>query len=99
MRIEKLAEMAVAEAQKYGASYVEFRFVETRSENVEVTDGKPGLLDRNLSAGFGVRVLADFAWGFAASYDLNEDSVRKMARQIKVPVLPCGHLSLRMSSR
>jgi TldD protein len=81
MQIEKLAEMAVAEARKHGASYAEFRFVETRSENVEVSDGKPGLLDRNLSAGFGVRVLADFAWGFAASYNLNEDSVRKMAQQ------------------
>jgi TldD protein len=81
MQIERLAQIAVAEAEKQGASYADFRFEEIRTENVELSDGKPGLLDRNLSAGFGVRVLADFAWGFAASYELSEESVRRIARQ------------------
>ena len=80
MQIEKLAQIAVDEAKKAGATYASFRFEEIRTENVEVSDGRPGLLDRNLSAGFGIRVIADSAWGFAASYELNENSIRRMAR-------------------
>jgi len=81
MQIDKLAQLAVAEATRLGASYADFRFEEIQNENVEVSDGRPGLLDRNKSAGFAIRVLANFAWGFSASFDLTEDSVRRMAKQ------------------
>jgi TldD protein len=81
MQFEKLAHLAIDIATKQGASYADFRFVETRTESVDVSDSKPGLLDRNLSAGFGVRVIADGAWGFAASNELTEKSVRNAAVQ------------------
>jgi len=81
MPVENLASIAVEEAVKLGSSYAEFRFEEIRTENLEVSDGKPGLLSSNLSAGFGVRVLADYAWGFAASNTVSEESVVRAARQ------------------
>jgi TldD protein len=81
MNLDKLADIAVTEAKRLGASYADFRFEEIRSENVEVSDGQPGLIDRNLSAGLAVRVLADGAWGFAATNDLSEESSRKVATE------------------
>jgi TldD protein len=80
MDLDKLADLAVGEAQGQGASYVDFRFEEIRTEHVEVSDGKPGLIDRNLSAGFGIRVLANGSWGFAAGNEPSEENVRLLAR-------------------
>jgi len=80
MNLSKLGQLAVDVARKQGASYADFRFEEIRNENIEVSDGKPGQIDRNSSAGFCVRVLADGAWGFAANAVIGESEVRQAAQ-------------------
>ncbi len=49
-----------------GVEYAELRFVDEASENLRVRDGFVEAVQQNDSMGFGVRVIADGAWGFAA---------------------------------
>jgi len=81
MNFQNLGHRAVDLAKSLGASYAEFRFEEITNENVELADGKPGQIDRNVTAGFNVRVLVDGAWGFSADFVTNEAGVEAAARQ------------------
>lgn len=61
---------AVARALKLGATYAEVR-VETVEENrISIQDGDLRGVVSGIETGFGVRVLAAGAWGFASSNDL-----------------------------
>jgi TldD protein len=74
--LEKLADVALREAKKSKATYCDIRITRYRYQGVsarlspERGTGKtlevPGVTD-SASFGFGVRVIADGAWGFAAS--------------------------------
>jgi TldD protein len=58
---------AVEWAAAHGASYADARYVERESETVAVKDGQIEGVDRDADRGVGVRVIANGAWGFAAS--------------------------------
>ena len=74
--LEKLADVALREAKKLKASYCDIRINRYRDQSVLVRltpergTGKtlevPGISDTD-SFGFGVRVIANGAWGFASS--------------------------------
>ncbi len=59
-----------------GAEYGDVRHVETRTENLLVRDGILETALRGSDRGFGVRVLLEGAWGFAASATETEDAMR-----------------------
>ncbi|MDQ3981229.1 MAG: TldD/PmbA family protein, partial [Actinomycetota bacterium] len=67
--MEELLEAALDAAVAAGASYADARSVETMSEALSVRGDVVEALERSDSIGFGVRVLVDGAWGFAASYE------------------------------
>ncbi|MDQ3957647.1 MAG: TldD/PmbA family protein [Actinomycetota bacterium] len=77
--MEDLLEPALDAAVSAGASYADVRGVETASESLSVRGKTVEALDRSDSAGFGVRVLANGAWGFAASYDLDAATIVETA--------------------
>ncbi|MHB9058901.1 MAG: TldD/PmbA family protein [Bacillota bacterium] len=54
-------------ARAAGASYADVRMISSRQETVAVKNGKVDSVSTGRDRGFGVRVLADGAWGFAAS--------------------------------
>ncbi|MGE5140127.1 MAG: TldD/PmbA family protein [Rudaea sp.] len=54
-------------AQTRGATYADVRMVNRTHQNVIVKNGRVETLEQNESQGFGVRVIVDGAWGFAAS--------------------------------
>jgi TldD protein len=56
-----------ASSPAHGASYADAREVERESETVTVKDGQIEGVDRSGDRGVGVRVIANGAWGFAAS--------------------------------
>ncbi|MDP9319667.1 MAG: TldD/PmbA family protein [Chloroflexota bacterium] len=58
---------AVEWAAAHGAAYADARAVERESETVAVKDGQIEGIDRDADRGVGVRVIANGAWGFAAS--------------------------------
>jgi TldD protein len=62
-----------------GASYASARIADDRSRALSTKNGKLGSASDSESFGIGVRVLADDAWGFAASDDLCRASVEATA--------------------
>jgi TldD protein len=60
-------------------SYADLRFVQTEEENIEVENGILSSYNVSTNRGVGIRVLADGAWGFAASNHLDKISLQKTA--------------------
>jgi TldD protein len=78
---KRLADVALNAATKAGASYCDVRvgrylrqFIITRETHVENVVNTE-------SIGAGVRVIADGAWGFAATNDLSEENIARVAQQ------------------
>src|SRR5262247_2555275 len=73
-----LADMALDLASRAGAGYADVRIGRSQVEFIRARDRR---LDENrlaLLVGFGVRVLVDGSWGFAASELVSEDEVRRV---------------------
>ncbi|MBI4507340.1 MAG: TldD/PmbA family protein [Chloroflexi bacterium] len=77
--MKDLAERALNVAALRGAGYADVRVVERRQEQLQVRNGRLEALAQREDAGFGVRVLADGAWGFAASARLTAADVERVA--------------------
>ena len=87
--LEKLADVALREAKKLGATYCDIRINRYRDQNLSIRlnpergTGKtleaPTISDDG-SFGFGVRVIADGAWGFAASPDVTPEEIARATR-------------------
>ena len=76
-----LIERAIDAAIGSGAAYADVRIVEHQAEALTVKNGSLAAANSERSAGFGVRVLVDGAWGFASSQDLDLDEASRVARQ------------------
>jgi TldD protein len=71
---------ALNAAKTAGASYADVRVARNRSQNVGTREQQiTGLQDAE-TFGFGVRVIADGAWGFAASRELTNAEAERVAR-------------------
>ena len=88
--LEKLAQVALDEAKKNGASYCDIRINRYRDQfsgwrmspqrGSQTTDEVP-FLDDSQSFGFGVRVIAKGQWGFAASPEVNAEEIARITRE------------------
>jgi TldD protein len=76
----ELAQRAVDAARAAGASYADCRVSRNRTQNVFTREQRVQNLVDNETSGFGVRVLVDGAWGFAASRDVTPEEVVRVAR-------------------
>jgi TldD protein len=74
-----IASWALNTAALRGASQMAVRVADDRSRALATKNGKLGSASDSESFGIGVRVLADGAWGFAASDDLSRASVEATA--------------------
>ncbi len=74
-------EAALDAARIAGASYADARVVDSSHEEVQIATGRVEAVERSDSFGIGVRVLADGAWGFAASQTVTTDEAARVARQ------------------
>lgn len=63
------------------AGYGDIRVIEARREELTVRDGQVDGLAQHSSQGFGVRVLVDGRWGFAASRNLSAAEVAMITDQ------------------
>jgi TldD protein len=77
--MDELLDAALDAATSAGASYADARVVEVTSEALTVRGESVEAFDRSESVGYGVRVLADGAWGFAAAARLDGDAVAEAA--------------------
>ncbi|MGB8658116.1 MAG: TldD/PmbA family protein [Candidatus Zixiibacteriota bacterium] len=76
----KLAETALQKAKDRGATYADMRIEEIEEENLSVKSGAVELIEKSTDFGFGIRVIVDGAWGFAANADLNPENIEKTSR-------------------
>src|SRR3712207_6049364 len=72
---------ALDRARDLGATYADVRVVETQTEGIRVKNGIVEALSLGEEQGFGVRVLADGAWGFASSSILDNDTLDRIVEQ------------------
>src|SRR5213595_3840340 len=77
--MKEIAEWALNTAALRGASYADARIVDERSRALATKNGKIGSASDSESLGIGVRVIADGAWGYAASDDLSRTAVEATA--------------------
>ncbi|HET9663124.1 MAG TPA: DNA gyrase modulator, partial [Burkholderiales bacterium] len=78
---KSLADAALGAARDAGASYCDVRIGRYLQQFVVTREDKVQNVVNTESTGVGVRVIADGAWGFAATNSLKPDSVASAARQ------------------
>lgn len=66
-------------ARRHGAAYADIRVIREQRETVQVKNGTVEAVSSEQSRGFGIRVLAGGAWGFASSFDYSPDEVERVA--------------------
>src|SRR5579871_5924538 len=79
--MKHVANWALNTASVRGASYADVRVIAQRSRALTTKNGKVGSASDAESVGMNVRVLADGAWGFAASAELGRGAVEKTAAE------------------
>src|ERR1700758_5351416 len=79
--MKEIANWALNVATMRGASYADVRVIVQRSRALTTKNGKVGSASDTESAGMNVRVIADGAWGFAASSQLGRGAVEATAAQ------------------
>src|SRR5213592_144968 len=77
----ELADIAISRAKKLGVTYADIRINRYRNESIFTREERVQNVSRTQSSGFGVRVLAKGAWGFASSNVLTPESVRRVTGQ------------------
>ena len=73
-----LTDRALDTAAKLGATYADVRVIRRRDESISVKSGRVEGVALGETDGFGVRVLVDGAWGFAASDTLELDEADRV---------------------
>jgi TldD protein len=77
--MKEMAQWALEVAKLRGASYADARIGDERTRALATKNGKIGSASDSESLGLGVRVIADGAWGYAASDDLTRAGVEATA--------------------
>lgn len=77
--MKELLNQAVDDAVFKGAEYADARYVQLREQKVSTRNLSPQNISSDYSAGVGIRVLVDGAWGFACSRTINPDAMRQAA--------------------
>src|SRR6266436_6180962 len=74
----ELAEVCLSRAKNLGATYADIRINRYRNESISTREQQVQNVSRTQDFGFGVRVLFQGAWGFAASPIVNPSSMRRV---------------------
>jgi TldD protein len=76
-----LTARALDTATRRGATYADVRVVHSLSESISIKSGRVEGVASGESEGFGVRVLVDGAWGFAASRSIDAVEIDRVAAE------------------
>ena len=75
---QELANQAVKLIKESGCEYGDIRICHYRTQSLSARDRSLKGLSDNVSSGFGVRVLLDGAWGFAASHRKTPEEITRI---------------------
>ncbi len=76
--MQDLTNRALNLAQVQGATYADIRIVNRETQDMTVKNGVVQELSLDGTQGFGVRVIADGAWGFASSHRVAPDEIDRI---------------------
>jgi TldD protein len=68
-------------AQMRGAAYADVRIVSRTTQRIAVKNGRVEALEQDETQGFGVRVIANGAWGFASSSRIEAREIERVIAQ------------------
>lgn len=73
--MNELAEVALNAARSGGAEYADIRISRHREQRISAREERVQSVSDTESYGFGVRVLVEGTWGFAASHEVTKDEI------------------------
>ncbi|MCX2573897.1 TldD/PmbA family protein [Pedobacter sandarakinus] len=76
---KKMADVALNAAKSKGASYADVRIGRYLNQVVATRENRVENISNSESYGLGVRVIANGSWGFAATNNLDDDSIARAA--------------------
>ena len=79
--MKELANVALNAARMGGAAYADIRISRHREQSITAREDHIQSVSNTESYGFGVRVLLDGTWGFAASHQVTKDAIAEVARR------------------
>src|SRR6266851_9063547 len=79
--LKKLTEEALNTSRASGASYADVRINRYPNQSISTREQRVMNISNNESSGFGVRVLVEGTWGFAASNTVSKDEVSRIAKE------------------
>lgn len=79
--LDEITAEALDEATHAGADYADVRAIQQRFEGIMTRDGALEKAGEEASSGFGVRVLVNGAWGFAARNGLNREDIPEVVEE------------------
>jgi len=77
--MKDLAALALDTARSKGASYADIRVCRYRNQYIVGRDDRIEAVADTEDLGFGVRAVADGAWGFASSYRVEKEEIQRIA--------------------
>jgi len=77
--MRELTNKALNTAQSHGATYADIRVVRRTTQDLSIKNGLLQSLTQDETYGFGVRVIADGAWGFASSSRVEPSEIDRVA--------------------
>lgn len=78
---KNFADLAIETAKKNGAEYSDIRICKNRNQQIGTREDRVQYISDSDDFGFGVRVLVNSTWGFAASSVLTSDEVVKIVKK------------------
>ncbi len=91
-KMTQLAQLAIELIRQGGCEYGDLRFCTYRHQNLIAKDRSLKNLVDQVNSGFGVRVLWNGSWGFAASHNQTEAEVTRIVQQA-IEIAKGSHLS------
>ena len=79
--MKDFTDLALDMAKQSGASYADIRIIYTKFEYVSAKNEGLSDVSKTEDEGFGVRVIADGAWGFAASNMVTKSEIERVSAQ------------------
>lgn len=76
--MKDLTAISLERAKSLGASYSDIRIIQLKIEDITVRNGTIGGIRQEESFGFGVRVICDGCWGFAASNSVIKEEIAEI---------------------
>ncbi|HEX9775980.1 MAG TPA: TldD/PmbA family protein [Actinomycetota bacterium] len=91
--LDALADAALERAKNLGATYADFRLERIRTQSIAARDRELESLSNGETLGLGVRVIAEGAWGFAATVEPTTDAAADAAARAAAVARTLGALN------